>query len=177
MELISIKDILHRINCGEAVRSAVPMGMGAGLPMLNIANGQLLVSVFYYRSVPKPDDKTELFAPRNIISASYPDGKLAAFRTLPYEAKYADTDFSKPVGTFRHKAIQHLDRKGYIGKKEELYAVLDKQITYLAGQDGAFAENDRAKLRELYGMLCEPSLRMFYRDMSPKFYDEYFTEV
>lgn len=177
MELVSIKEMLHIINCSNAVRTSVPMGMGAGLPMLEIADGQLLVSVFYYKSIPKPNDKTELYAPRNIISVSCPDGRLASFRTLPYEAKYADLDYSKPVGTFRHKAIQHLDHKGYVEKKNELYALLDKQIAYLGGQNGVFTAEDREKLRELYEMLCEPPLRMFYRDMSPKFYNDYFTEV
>lgn len=177
MELISIKEMLHIINCSGAVRSSVPMGMGAGLPMLEIAGGRLLVSVFYYKSIPKPNDKTELYAPHNIITVSCPDGRLVSFRTLPYETKYADLDFSKPVGTFRHKAIQHLDHKGYVEKKNELYALLDKQIAYIAGQDGVFTAEDRGKLRELYGILCEPSLRMFYRDISPKFYDDYFTEV
>lgn len=173
---ISLKEVLHKINIGEAVRSAVPMGMGAGLPMLEIAGERLLVSVFYYRSNPKPGDKTELFAPKYIISVGYPDCKLAAFRTLPHEAKYASTDFTAPVGTFRHDAVKHLDRKQYVDKKNELYALLDKQIAYLGGEDGVFTAEDREKLRGLYAMLAEPSLLPFYRDMSEKFFEEYFTK-
>lgn len=173
---ISIKEVLHRINTSEAVRSAVPMGMGAGLPMLEIAGERLLVSVFYYRSNPKPDDKTELFAPKYIISVGYPDCKLAAFRTLPYEAKYAQTNFGSPVGTFRHDAIKNLNHKQYVDKKNELYALLDKQIAYLAGDDDAFSAADRDDLRGLYAILAEPSLLPFYRDMSEKFFEEYFTK-
>lgn len=173
---ISIKEVLHRINTSEAVRSAVPMGMGAGLPMLEIAGERLLVSVFYYRSNPKPDDKTELFAPKYIISVGYPDCKLAAFRTLPYEAKYAQTNFGSPVGTFRHDAVKHLNHKQYVDKKDELYALLDKQAAYLGGEDGVFTAEDRERLRGLYAMLAEPSLLPFYRDMSEKFFEQYFTK-
>lgn len=173
---ISVKEVLHKINVCEAVRAVVPMGMGAGLPMLEIAGGRLLVSVFYFRSAAKPDDKTELFAPQYIISVGYPDCKLAAFRTLPLEAKYAGTDFSAPAGTFRHDAVKHLNHKQYADKKDELYALLDKQIAYIGGEDGVFTAEDRDRLKELYAMLAEPSLLPFYRDMSPRFFEEYFTE-
>lgn len=173
---ISIKEVLHKINISEAVRSAVPLGMGAGLPMLEIAGERLLVSVFYFRSNPKPDDKTELFAPKYIISVSYPECKLAAFRTLPYEEKYAGTNFNAPVGTFRHDAIKNLNHKQYVDKKNELYALLDKQTAYLAGDDDAFSAADRDSLRGLYATLAEPSLLPFYRDMSETFFNQYFTK-
>lgn len=173
---ISIREVLHRINISEAVRSVVPMGTGAGLPMLEITGGRLLVSVFYFKSIARPDDKTELFAPQYVISVGYPDCRLAAFRTLPYEPKYAETDFSAPVGTFRHNAVKHLTHGQYTEKKNELYTLLDRQIAYLGGEDGVFTAEDREKLRGLYSMLAEPSLLPFYRDMSPRFFEEYFTE-
>lgn len=170
--MLSIKDFLKKTNTSPVVRSSIPMGLGAGLPTLNIAGDRLLVSMFYYRTVPRPDDKTLIMPAEYALSFDYPSGWLASFETLRLSPRYANVDFDKPVGTFRHEAIKHLDRAGYAAKKGELHALLDALVAHLGGE-GDFTRADEAALAELYGLLAEPSLLPFYKALAPQFYTRY----
>ena len=81
-------------------------------------------------------------------------------------------NFGKPVGTFRHDAVKHLDRNGYRQMKTELFDVLNRLIAYL-GDEGEFTQKDEEKLSQLYSMITEPSLHPFYKAISPKFFERY----
>lgn len=167
-----LQAFLKTMNTSCAVRSYVPMGLGMGFPMLNIAGDTLLVSVFYYRSILRPEDRTLLMPPEYMLSFEYPNARLALFQNLRVDPRYSAVDFAKPLGTFRHAAILHLDRQEYKAHKEALYALLDRLTAYLGGE-GAFSGEDEKKLSELFTMLTEPPLHPFYRAMAPQFYQRF----
>ena len=170
--MLSVKDFLKKANAGPVVRSSVPMGLGASLPVLSIVSDHLLVSVFYYRCVPRPNDGTLIMPPDCALALDYPSGRLASFEALRMSPRATGVDFERPVGTFRHEAIRHLDREGYQAKKDELFALLDKLVAHLGGS-GDFGEKDEEALRDLYRMLAEPSLLPAYRTLSPQFFSRY----
>ena len=116
--MLSIQEFLKKINTGSAVRENIPMGLGMGFPVLHITGDRLLVSVFYYRSVLRPNDQTLLMPPEYKLTLDYPSGKLISFENLRLDPRYAKVNFDKPAGTFRHEAIKHLDRDGYKKAKE-----------------------------------------------------------
>lgn len=170
--MISLKDFLKRTNNGPVVRSSVPMGYGRGLPLLNIVGDRLLVTVFYYKSIPRPNDQTLLMPPEYLLSFDYPSGRLVSFEALRLSPRCKNVNFSRPVGTFRHDAIKNLNRDQYQAKKDELYAYVDKLIANL-GDEGEFTDADEASLCELYGLLTEPSLIPAYRMAAPQFAARY----
>lgn len=170
--MTSIQEFLKGINTNDVVRRNIPMGRGMGFPMLKIVGERLLVSVFYYRSELHPEDKTLLMPPEYILTFDYPSGKLVSFENLRLHPQYSSVNFDKPLGTFRHQAIQHLNKTEYKEKKEQLYNVVNKLIAYLGGE-GEFQEEDEKALADLYGMMTEPPLHPFYRVLSPQFYARY----
>ena len=170
--MLSIQEFLKKINTGSAVRENIPMGLGMGFPVLNITGDRLLVSVFYYRSVLRPNDQTLLMPPEYKLTLDYPSGKLTSFENLRLDPRYAKVNFDKPLGMFRHEAIKHLDRDGYKKAKEDLYDALNRLIAFL-GDEGEFTKEDEEKLSGLYTMMTEPSLHPFYRSLSPQFFERY----
>ena len=87
--MLSIQEFLKKINTGSAVRENVPMGLGMGFPVLNITGDRLLVSVFYYRYVLRPNDQTLLMPPEYKLTLDYPSGKLISFENLRLDPRYA----------------------------------------------------------------------------------------
>ena len=120
-----IQEFLKGINTNDVVRRNIPMGRGMGYPVLKIVGERLLISVFYYRSVLRPNDQTLLMPPEYKLTLDYPSGKLTSFENLRLDPRYAKVNFDKPVGIFRHEAIKHLDRDGYKKAKEDLYDALN----------------------------------------------------
>ena len=173
--MTSIKDFLTKINTSPVVRSYVAMDRGYGLPMLSIVGNRLLVSVFYYRVLPRKDDKSLIMPPEYVLSFDYPSCKLARFEAIRMSPRGKGLDFDQPVGTFRHDAIKDLDRAAYQTKKDELYALLDKLIANLGGE-GEFTDDDERQLATLYQMLTEPSLHPAYRSCAPAFFSRFIGE-
>lgn len=174
--MLPIQDFLKQINTNSAVRENIPMGLGMGFPVLSIKDDRLLVTVFYYRSVLRPEDQTLLMPPEYLLTFDYPSGKLTSFENLRLDTRYSKTDFDKPLGTFRHEAVKHLDRSEYKQAKEELYDTLNKLIAFL-GDEGKFTQKDESSLIKLYSMMAEPPLYPFYKAASPKFFERYIKNV
>lgn len=170
--MLSIQDFLKKINTNSVVRENIPMGLGMSFPVLNITGDRLLVSVFYYRTILRPNDQTLLMPPEYFLTFDYPSAKLTSFQSLWLDSRYSKMNFGKPVGTFRHDAVKHLDRNGYRQMKTELFDVLNRLIAYL-GDEGEFTQKDEEKLSQLYSMMTEPSLHPFYKAISPKFFERY----
>lgn len=170
--MVFIEDFLKKINTGAVVRSNIPLGLGMGFPMLNIMGDHLLVSVFYYRSILRPEDQTLLMPPEYQLSVDYPSGKLVSFTNLRLNPSYKNVSFDKPTGTFRHKAIQGLGREQYQEKKKDLYALMDKLIAFL-GDEGEFGTEEEHEMTEIFTLMTEPSLHPFYQAMAPQFYQRF----
>lgn len=170
-----IKDFLKKINCSPAVRSYVGMGRGASYPVLSIVGDRLLVTVFYYRVLPRKNDQSLIMPPEYVLTFDYPSCKLASFEAVRMTARGQKINFDKPVGTFRHDAIKHLDRGAYQAKRNELYSSLDKLIASIGGE-GEFGDADEKGLRALYQMLAEPSLYPAYRSCAPAFFARFIEE-
>ena len=114
--MVTIQEFLKNVNTGHVVRSSVPMGLGKSLPMLEIADDRLLVTLFFYRSILRPEDKTLLMPPEIIASFEYPNARLVTFETLRLSRRFTGVEFDKPAGLFRHEAILHLDREAYMAE-------------------------------------------------------------
>ncbi len=170
--MVTIQEFLKNVNTGHVVRSSVPMGLGKSLPMLEIADDRLLVTLFFYRSILRPEDKTLLMPPEIIASFEYPNARLVTFETLRLSRRFTGVEFDKPAGLFRHEAIRHLDREAYMAEKERYYEKLNALIAFLGGGE-AFTQEDEDELARLFTLLAEPGLYPYYRAASPQFCERF----
>ena len=86
--MLSIQDFLKKINTNSVVRENIPMGLGMSFPVLNITGDRLLVSVFYYRTILRPNDQTLLMPPEYFLTFDYPSAKLTSFQSLRLDSHH-----------------------------------------------------------------------------------------
>ena len=168
---MTIQEILKSLKTNELLLKSLPIGYTPGLPMVGGTkeNPCFIVPFLRYRMTGKVD-QTQVFPPRFVVSVAAKDGSVAAFADLRFDTRFAKIDFDKPVGTFRHAAIRHLNKQEYGEKRRQLYGVLDCLSASMQGKE-EFDEMDAAKLKALFGMLIEPAVKPFYHAINPHFYE------
>lgn len=171
---ISVEKILKDLLSNEFVLNGrIPLGYGAGMPVLKIRNDYLCLVVPYLKyQVTGEVDKTLVYPIRNTVTVLLPEGIPVGFEDMRLNEKFANLDFSLPVGVFRHEAIKDMTKQEYAKAKTEIFALYDKLICSLL-YDGEYSDADDARLKELLSKMTEPSLKPMYRAISPDFYNKY----
>jgi hypothetical protein len=169
---ITMEEFLKELNKSDIVRKQVPLGLGMGLPMLDIIGEELCVSVPYYKVIPAPEDKTLIFPPEYVITAKWPNGLIVGYQNLRYDREYSKVKFDKPIGTFRHEAIKQWNKGEYQRKKAELFKMYDAFIASLYS-DEPYTDDGFA---ELLNTIIEPSLRPFYMRIGKGFYHKFLSQ-
>lgn len=173
-EIRKITAVLKGLKTDPFVLNAeMPMSYVPGLPILQILNDQLCLCVPFLQYRPTGTvDQTLVYPIRYTVTLSVPEFKPLAFMDLSIHPRFANVDFSKPVGTFRHEAIRHLNKKEYDAKRNELLQQYDKVIAALIDGE-AYSEKDEEDMCSLLQMLTEPSLYPIYRALDEDFYNKY----
>ncbi len=171
---IDTKKLLKSLKTNDFVLSCrMPMGYSYGIPVLEVRNGYLCMTVPYLKyHVTGEVDKTLVYPARNTITISLPDEKIVAFEDLRFNPRFAKVNFSMPVGLFRPDKLKEINKKQYEALKNELYSLYDKLIDALIN-DKPFSEEDNARLGELLKLLVEPCLYPIYRALDLDFYNKY----
>lgn len=170
----SLKETIKNIQTGSfALNCAMPIEYRAGLPILKIVNNQLCVVIpFLKYKITGEVDKTQVFPVMYTITASLPTGKIVGFEDLRFNPEFAGTDFSTPVGLFRHDSIKQLTKQEYVQKRALLFEMYEKIIaSILYGEE--YTESDDNAFSELLNMLLEPSLKPYYKLIDNDFYTKY----
>lgn len=171
---ISIEKVINNLKTSEFfLHCKIPMGYSSGFPVLQIKNGSLCVTIPYLKYQTTGEvDKTLVFPIRYGITLELPTQKLIGFEDYEYKSQFANIDFDKPVGYFRHDAIKQYDKMQYRAMRGLLMKEYDKVINaLLSGSD--YGAADEKRMSELLLLLCEPSLRPFYRGIDIDFYNKY----
>lgn len=171
---IETKKLLKSLKTNEFVLNCkMPMGYAYGIPVLQVRNGYLCMTVPYLKyHVTGEVDKTLIYPVRNTISISLPDKKFIAFEDLRFNPKFEKVNFSMPIGLFRPDKLKEFNKKEYEALKNELYELYDKLIDALINGTAYGAEDD-ARLGELLKLLVEPCLYPIYRALDIDFYNKY----
>lgn len=167
-----MKQLIAKVKKSAVVRNLIPMELGTALPLLSIRNNQLCVTLPFFRAMTQPEDKTLLYPFVYTITAAWPNGNIIEFKNLRFEKAYKNVEFSKPVGTFRHEAIKHLNKARYKEMKDELFLLYDELIINICSNE---PENEALEmdLKALLALLVEPSLKPFYEATDKKFYHKF----
>lgn len=174
VNVISMEEMIKKLKTsGFFLQCKIPMGYSSGFPILKIKNNSLCVTVPYlkYRTTGKVD-KTLVFPIRYGISLELPTEKIIGFEDYEYKSSFANIDFDKPVGYFRHDAVKQYNKTQYKKLRGELMGEYDKVANALL-ENAAYDRSDEKRMAELLQLLVEPSLLPFYRAIDVDFYNKY----
>lgn len=168
------EDILKSLKTNDfLLNSNIPMGYTPGIPMLSLRNGEpCLVIPFLKYQMTGEVDKTRVFAPRFVITVVMNGGKVVKYEDLMYDSRFEEVDFRKPVGLFRHSSIRHLKKNDYNKMRNDIYELLDALSDSMTGKM-EFDEMDEIKLKKLFSVLLEPSMKPFYHAIDKTFFETY----
>lgn len=173
MKSDTISQLFATIGRRPEIRATVPMGYTPGIPVLSVRQDNLCVEVPFLRyKVTGEKDRTLVFPIRYVATYLVPEMQLIAFVDFAYTHIADTTDFDRPVGLFRHKAIADLNREQYNRLRDDTLAHLDILALSMLGECHEDPDNE-SKLREEMGRIIEPSLYSCYRIMSQSFFKKY----
>lgn len=171
-----ISDLFASLRSRPEVRVLLPMGYTPGLPVFTVENDYLCVTFPWLRyKVTGEADKTHVFPVRYMLTYVLPECVCTRFEDLAYTPGYADADFSRPCGLFRHDAIKDLDRAGYEALRSRTLAGMDALASSLL-DDTPLNPATEMQLEQDLKKIIEPSLMGQYRHLAPDFYKRYLTD-
>jgi len=131
-----IAEFLKKVKISDFATRNIPMEYSPGFPVVHTENeNTFLIVPFLKYKITGVIDKTEVYPIRYVLtyylkgnksanddikSDNQPskisarilhEGKLIRFEDLQYNKKFADLQFDKPVGLFRHESIKKFNKK------------------------------------------------------------------
>lgn len=172
---VKVTDIIRGLKTDPFVLNCnMAMGYVAGLPILHIRNQELCMTIpFLKYRVTGFVDKTQVYPIRYTVTMVLPERQFVEFKNLAYQPGFGESDFTKPVGLFRHEAVKNLTKQEYMQAREELMGLYDKVIGVLL-YDEDYNAQDEKRMRQLMQMMIEPSLLPAYKALDEDFYNKYF---
>lgn len=171
---VCVAKIIKKMKTGDFVMNCkMPLGYVYGYPILQVRNGSLCLKVpFLKYKVTGKTDKTLVYPIRYAVTMELPEENYVEFVDFAYDDRFADVDFEKAVGLFRHESIKNLTKKEYEAKRSELFGLYDKlAASLLYGEE--FTAEDNDKMKSMLQMLVEPSLLPIYKVIDKNFYEKY----
>lgn len=165
MRNLNLREFVINASKKTAILHNIPKGYISGLPIIQILNEEICVTVPFFRFKMAKEDESLLYPIRYSATYSYPSGRLVYFQDLSYSKMCQNVKFHKAVGYFRHEAIKNMDKTEYNACKDELYELYDDLIQYLLGEE----EFDEDIFKEKLNIIIEPSLIPIYNVIDPKF--------
>lgn len=156
------------------LQALIPMGYTPGIPILSVKLDNLCLIVPFLRyKITGDKDKTLVFPIRFVAEYLIPEGEMVKFEDLAYSPLAKKLDFNKACGLFRHKAIENLSKQEYEVLRKNTLESLDKIADVLL-EGTTYSKADHELLCLQLQTIVEPSLRNFYKLLSPDFYNKYF---
>ncbi len=174
MDHISMYEFINNINKSELRRKLIPMEMASGWPSISIKNGQICIMIPYYRTQPSNEGKVLIFPIAYTMTFTWPSAKMVEFKTLRFQKEFANIDYKKPVGTFKHDAVKNLTKSEYIDKRDTLFSLYDEILTCIIDKKEFTREQE---MKDSFKVLMEPSLYPMYMEIANKFFGFYCDNV
>ena len=168
MEKISVYNIVKEFNRSEMKKAIIPQEMVSGWPNIKLMGKTLCVTIPYYGRIPA---KGKFYLKPIYCSVTIPVGnpeKIMDFTIYPYQKGWEKLDYSKPVGCFKHEALNDVKTKGeYQALTMKLYDYFDLMVEAVLEKKPFEQESEMEKL---YSKLMEPGHYSQYLKINKKFY-------
>lgn len=172
MEQSRMKELIHTFNRSELRRKLIPAELASGWPCLRKVRGKLYVVIPYFSRMPTENGYALYPIYCSVTVLWKAPEKMFDFTVYPMQEDWADVDYSKPVGFFKHKALEDVrTRDEYIALCDRLYGCYDEMVLAVSGNQPFTGEE---KMAELFSKLMEPSLYPFYEKINRKFYSNFY---
>lgn len=189
-QAFDILRFIEKVKTSDIVTTTVPLGYTPGFPVVRVENDNtFLIVPFLKYKITGVVDKTEIYPiryvltyklnnlpsnklPEKLLLQTLYEGKLIKYEDLYYNKEFSDLRFDKPIGLFRHEAIQNLDKKEYTEKRNELFDLYNLMINANLS-DEEFSIDKHSDYRKMLRLLLEPSLKYMYKVIDESFYDKY----
>lgn len=172
MENKTMKSFIEMIRKSNTAKALIPMEFVSGLPILGIRRGEICVTIPYYLVKIQSEDKTLIYPLAYSITALWSNGMVVDYKNFNFVPAMKKLDFMRPVGTFRHEAVKHLNKEQFMELKGELLGCYDEYIACIL-EKRPFEKTDRMK--ELLNLIMEPSQKPMYLILGKKFFEEFLT--
>ncbi|MDJ0556374.1 MAG: hypothetical protein QNJ68_18435 [Microcoleaceae cyanobacterium MO_207.B10] len=116
--------------------------------------------------------QTILFPPLATLTLDWSNQAIVEYVDLKFKNPWQQEATESQIGTFPHEAIANLTVDEYKQKRSELLAMYDKMFYWLA-TGSSFSEEWCSDFSQLLQLLIEPSLKPYYQDLQPKFFDRF----
>lgn len=174
LEKNSISRLFKGLKARAEVRALIPMGYIAGMPIITIKNEQLVAIIPFLRyKITGQIDRTLVFPIRYVLEYLVPECQLVGFKDLAVVSEYADYDFEKVIGFFRHESVKHLDRASFEALKMNTLSEFDKLVNYLIGEYENYSQSDEKCLIKNLQTIIEPFVIEQYASLDADFYNKY----
>ena len=174
MQKIDIKQIIkNTLRSDFYMNSGVYLGYMDGLPMLQVVNGKLcmLIPLLKYK-ITGEVDKTLVYPIRYTFRVTLPDGKIVGYEECSVNPAFAEVDFEKPIGFFRHESVKQYTKQQFMEEKDKLYGMYGKMAGAILYGTPYSEEEDEA-FKTLLNIILEPSLKPIYEVLDKDFYEKY----
>ncbi len=168
MKELSIYNVIRTFNRSDFRRRSIPQELVSGWPALCRMGKTLCLTIPYYSRV-HSNGRTILYP--LYCSATIPVGntdRLVDFTIYPYQKDWADVDYTKPAGYFKHAALKDVETKeDYRILCNQLYGYYD-QMALAILEKKPF--NGEKEMTALFSKLMEPGHYTQYLRINKKFY-------
>lgn len=174
MENFSMYNFLRNFNRSDFRRKSIPQELVSGWPSVEKIGKTLCVTIPYYGRI--RGDNNYYLKPiycSVTVPLKNPE-RIFDFTIYPYSKDWQDIGFSKPIGTFKHKALADVKTNAeYKELCQQLYSYYDKMVEAILAKK-PFADED--EMKTLFSRLMEPGLYPLYLRINKKFFS-YFCKL
>lgn len=171
MDNFSTYKLISEFNHSDFRRKAIPQNLFSGWPCIHTVGKTLCMTIPYY-SRSATCEKIALYP--IYCSVTFPvtnPDRLMDFTVYPYQKTWSDIDFTKPVGYFKHPALNDVTTKTeYKELCMRLYGYFDKMVLAVMNKKPFDEEQE---MIELFSKLMEPGLYPQYLRLNKKFYTHF----
>ncbi len=169
-----ITSLYETIKSREEVRLLIPMGYVPSMPIITIKNEQLVAVIPFLRyKVTGKIDRTLVYPIKYVIEYLIPEAQLVSFRDLSIEEHYANRNFDKVLGFFRHESIKDLNKHEFAFFKKKILLQYDKLVNFLLGESDLFTKDDEFEFKSNLQTIIEPFISNLYTELDTDFYNKY----
>ncbi len=172
MEQMKMKELISRFNHSELRRKLIPVDLASGWPCIRMIDKKLCVVIPYFHKRPV-ENGFALYPIYCSVTIMWKNPeKILDFTIYHTQKEWCDVNYSKPVGMFKHKALEDVKTRGeYLGLCDRIFDYYDEMVRAVLNNE-PFAEE--AEMTDLFSKLMEPSLYPYYEKINKKFYSNFY---
>ena len=166
------EQIITNIHQTQWFQQLIPMETSISCPIPLRKKGSVYIILPCIGVKTTTAGQTILFPPLATLTLNWSNQAIVEYVDLKFKNPWQQEVTEGQIGIFPHKAIANLTVDEYKQKRSQLLAMYDTMFESLA-LGNSFSEQWCNDFSQLLQLLIEPSLKPYYRDLQPKFFNRF----